>query len=59
MSIRKRIERLERIIEAQKTLFHCLFETVDELIDRVKALEKGKHCECKKESEDGIKDNNR
>ena len=40
-------------------LLKTLFDEVAELKDRVEALEKGNHCECKKESEDGIKNNNR
>ena len=63
MSIRKRVKELEKRIAVQTLLntelFKVLSDEVLELIDRVEALEKGNHCECEKESKDGIKDNDR
>lgn len=63
MSLRKRVKETENYV-IKKSLndletFKLLFEEVSELMDRVEALEKGKPCECKKENEDGIKDNDR
>lgn len=63
MSLRKRVKELEMRITVQTLLniesFNVLFDRVSELIDRVEALEKGKPCECKKENEDGLKNNDR
>ena len=61
--LRKEVARLEAYVIKKSILdidsFKSLFDEVAELKDRVKALEKGKPCECKKENEDGFKDNNR
>lgn len=63
MSLRKRVKELEMLITVQTLLntesFKALFDVASELLDRVEALEKGKPCECKKENEDGLKNNNR
>ena len=60
--LRKEIDRLEVYVVKKSILdidsFKSLFDEVAELKDRVEALEKGKTCDCKKENEDGLKDNN-
>lgn len=62
MSLRKRVKETENYVIKKSLMdlktFELLFEEVAELKDKVEALEKGKPCECKKESEDGIKDRN-